>query len=64
MIFIDVMRTDKKGVYFDCSCDYIVVCGSLDRSLTSRFCNAYWETFGRFINLWTSILCEKGELSM
>jgi hypothetical protein len=64
MIAIDVMRTDKKGVHSDCSCDCIVVCGGLDCGLTSRFCNVHRETFGRLTNLWTSILCEKGELSM
>jgi hypothetical protein len=64
MIAINGMRTDKKGVHSDCSCDYTVVCGGIDCGLSSQICNAHREIFERLMNQWTSILCEKGELSM
>jgi hypothetical protein len=45
-------------------CDCSMVCGGIACDLSSRLCNAHWEIFERLMNLWTSILCEKGKLSI
>jgi hypothetical protein len=58
------MRTNKHGVHKDCQCDCDMICRGLGCEQHQGMCNSHREVYNRLSNLWTSILCEKPELSM
>jgi hypothetical protein len=65
MIALDIMRADKQGVHLDCDCRCDMLCRGIGCGPgASNMCNAHRLVYERLSNLWTSILCEKPELSM
>jgi hypothetical protein len=57
MIALDVIRS-SKGVHLCCPYNCSDVCGSIG------MCEAHLHLYERLINLWTSILCKKDDLSI
>jgi hypothetical protein len=64
LIAVDIMRTDKQGVHFNCTCNCDMVCGAVGCECTFSMCNAHKLKYERLTALWTSILCPKDEFSM
>ena len=65
MIALDIMRTDRQGIHSHCQCDCVMLCGGLGCTEDlGSMCKAHLEVYERLTNLWTSILCQKEELSM
>ena len=61
---LDIMRTDKQGVHFNCTCHCDMVCGGVGCEHTFTMCDAHKLKYERLTALWTSILCPIDEFSM
>ena len=61
---LNIMRRDLQGIHKECTCSCIVCDALNDFETMILGCDAHNEVYERLTDLWSSILCQKGEFQM